>query len=55
MRFTACNDFGAVLSRRETSDTHCSTLIRFHRHGLRIEAELSSTAVFVNPAASTVT
>jgi len=45
----AWNDSGAVFEQTlRPSDTHCSTLIRFQRHGLRIEAELfPSTGVFV--------
>src|SRR5467141_1814306 len=37
------------------SDTHCSTLIGFIGMVFGSRPNLSSTAVFVNPAASTVT
>jgi hypothetical protein len=52
----AWNDSGAVFDQTaEASDTHCSTLIGFIGIVFGSRANFSSTAVFVTPAASTVT
>src|SRR5882724_7524990 len=52
----AWNDLERFLRRLlRASDTHCSTLIGFIGMVFGSRPNLSSTAVFVNPAASTVT